>query len=134
MNKPRSWEFQLPHDVGVQKKLEEKRKEYWNRMKTPDPQSGWTSWQQCDLTCRHDSDPGFRLLYYKFIIITDICLACEKHESRKKAGNNGLPDTIEGRMVEMELSSSLGRTVVSDEFDSACEVIHGYLNNPESLN
>ncbi|GEM_PF-3972243 len=136
MNTPRPWEeFQLPQDVGLQRRLEEKRKEYWERLVAPNPQSGWSSWQQCDLIRRHDSDPRFRLLYYKLVVLTNILMACEKHtELQKRTGGNGLPEAIESRVIGAGLSESFGRPITSDEFESACEVIHNYLTNPESLN
>ncbi len=136
MNTPRPWEeFRLPQDVGLQRRLEEKRKEYWERMEIPDPKSGWSSWQECDLIRRHDSDPRFRLLYYKLVVLTNILMACEKHtELQKRTGGNGLPEMIESRLIQIDLALSINRQIDVIEFNTACEVIHNYITNPELLN
>lgn len=128
-------EFSLPQDVGLRNKLEEKKKEYFARMGTPDSQTGWSCWEQCDLTRRHDVDPGFRLLYYKLIVLSDILMACDKHtELQRRTGHNGLPDTIESRMIRFGIAESLNRQVDSVAFEAACKVIHDYIVGNRQLN
>lgn len=134
MNTPQPWEFPIPQDVGLHDRLEAKKQEYWRRIETPNLESGWSSWGQCDLIRRHDTDENFRLLYYKFVIISNVLLASEKFEREKKAGDNNLPDSIEGRLIRIALATSLNRQIDTKAFETACEVIHDYLTNPESLN
>ncbi|MEK7609701.1 MAG: hypothetical protein AAB470_01090 [Patescibacteria group bacterium] len=125
-------EFLLPIPRELKIKLENKRKEYLEWIGQPN--CAWVSWQQSDLICRHNSDPDFRLLYYKFVIISTVLIANEKYEVRKSAGTNSMPNTVDSRLIGFDLSRSLGRAVVSEEFESACEVIDNYVTGKEQLN
>lgn len=129
------WEFPLPRDVGLRSKLEEKRKEYWQRIDAPDPATTlkrWP-WHECDLIRRYEMDESFRLLYYKFVVLTDVLMACEKHDQHKAAGQNGLPETIDGKLIGIDLATALARPLYPDEFNAACQVISNYLTGTESL-
>ena len=127
------WEFTLPESVEFKNKLEDKRIEYRNRIEAPDLETHWSSFQSCDLIQRHDLHESFRLLYYKYVILSDILLAYEKRELAKKAGTNGLPDKLEARFIGIDIATSLARPIDPEQFEYACKVISDYLTGTEPL-
>lgn len=128
----RRLEFSLALATGMIDGLRTKRDEYLARIKGPD--NTWdSSWKTRDLLTRHDSDADFRLDYYKLVLICTVIMACEKNADRVKRNETDLETTISTWYIGFDLTGTLGRPVHPEEFNTACDVIGGYIDNSRSL-
>lgn len=125
-------EIPLAQARKLQKQLEEKRADYFSRIRGSN--GSWDqSWSTRDLLKRHDDDIEFRLRYYKFVLISIVLIACEKAARKELRSDDGFDGTVNTKCVGTDLSMSLDRNVDTETFNVACEVINDYVTGVRPL-
>ncbi len=125
-------EFSVARATELYDRLEAKRREYLIRIKGSE--SSWDdSWYEQDLLARHDEDPNFRLRYYKFVLISILVIACQKHPQKIQRSDSDVDDIVSARCIGVDLSHALCRNLDIETFNEACEVISNYLTGVLNL-
>ena len=129
------WVFWPEQVKERQQLLEKKRLEYYARMQ--DKTKPWS--QVLGLSERHDqeypeTDENFKLLYYKFYILSNVMLGYEVAEKLIRNGKGTWEHYyIPAVELAVDLSSTLDDKIDYDAFDSACEYIQNYLTGEAGL-
>jgi hypothetical protein len=114
--------------------LEAKRLQYWAAMK--DPAQPWA--HITDLVERHNQEypdaESFKLLYYKFYILSNVMLAYEVAEKRIRSGfgewNDYYVPAIE---LAVDLGPVINHKLDYEIFAQACEHINDYVTGVRPL-
>ncbi|MEN9912834.1 MAG: hypothetical protein RLY66_242 [Candidatus Parcubacteria bacterium] len=125
-------EFSVARAMELYDLLKEKQKEYFIRIKGTE--LSWdSSWRKIDLLARHDGDTDFRLLYYKFVIISILVMASEKYPQKVQEDDPYVEDVVGARLIGVDLSHALCRNLEIETFNRACNVISDYLSGKLEL-
>ncbi|MBP6858261.1 MAG: hypothetical protein KBC33_00300 [Candidatus Pacebacteria bacterium] len=120
-------EFSVARAMELYDLLKEKQNEYLIRIKGLE--FSWdNSWYEMDLLARYDEDPDFKLLYYKFVIVSVLVMACEKYPQKVREKDPHVEDVVSARYVGVDLSHALCRSLNVKVFNNACDVISDYLS------